>query len=100
MATRIPSLRHHKPSGQGVVTLNSRDHYCGPWGSKKAKVEYQRLVRAAATHLPADRAQPPVPWTQTRGAVTATAGKSSPQPYTAERLCTRRCDPTAHADMA
>ena len=44
MATRIPSLRHHKPSGQGVVTLNSRDHYCGPWGSKKAKVEYQRLV--------------------------------------------------------
>jgi len=44
MASRIPSLRHHKPSGQGVVTLNSRDHYCGPWGSKQAKVEYQRLV--------------------------------------------------------
>jgi len=44
MASRIPSLRHHKPSGQGVVTLNSRDHYCGPWGSKQAKVAYQRLV--------------------------------------------------------
>jgi len=44
MATRIPSLRHHKPSRQAVVTLNSRDHYCGPWGSNKAQVEYQRLV--------------------------------------------------------
>ncbi len=44
MATRIPSLRNHKPSQQAVVSLNSRDHYCGPWGSKKAQVEYQRLV--------------------------------------------------------
>jgi integrase len=44
MATRIPSLRHHKPSKQAVVTLNGRDHYCGPWGSKQAKAEYQRLA--------------------------------------------------------
>lgn len=26
-----PSLRRHKPSHQGVVTLNGRDHYLGPW---------------------------------------------------------------------
>ena len=44
MATRIPSLRHHKPSKQAVVTLNGRDHSCGPWGSKQAKVEFQRFV--------------------------------------------------------
>ncbi|MEI6636374.1 MAG: hypothetical protein WCO99_07385 [Planctomycetota bacterium] len=44
MATRIPSLRHHKPSGQAVVTLNSRDHYFGPWGSNQSQSEYQRLV--------------------------------------------------------
>ena len=26
-----PSLRRHKPSKQGVVTLNGKDHYCGAW---------------------------------------------------------------------
>src|SRR5262245_997674 len=28
---RTPSLRRHKPSAQGVVTLNGRDHYLGAW---------------------------------------------------------------------
>ncbi len=41
---KIPSLRLHKPSGRAVVTLNGRDHYCGEWGSRAAKVEHQRLV--------------------------------------------------------
>jgi hypothetical protein len=41
---RVPSLRLHKPSGQAVVTIAGRDHYCGPWGSRKAQAEYQRLV--------------------------------------------------------
>jgi integrase len=27
----IPSLRRHRPSHQGVVTLNGRDHYLGHW---------------------------------------------------------------------
>src|SRR5215207_9032040 len=33
MATRKspPSLRKHKPSKQGVVTLNGTDHYLGHW---------------------------------------------------------------------
>jgi hypothetical protein len=44
MASRIPSRRHHKPSKQAVVTLNGGDHSRGPWGSKQAKVEFQRLV--------------------------------------------------------
>ena len=41
---RIPSLRKHKASGQAVVTLGGRDHYCGPWGSRVAVAEYDRLV--------------------------------------------------------
>jgi hypothetical protein len=28
---RIPSLRRHRPSGQGVVTLNGKDYYLGKW---------------------------------------------------------------------
>jgi len=44
MATRIPSLRLHKPSQQAVVTIAGRDHYCGPWGSRRAQTEHQRLV--------------------------------------------------------
>jgi integrase len=27
----VPSLRRHKPSGLGVVTLNGKDHYLGRW---------------------------------------------------------------------
>lgn len=44
MKRRIPSLRHHRPSGRAVVTLNGRDHYCGAFGSPEAKAEYDRLV--------------------------------------------------------
>jgi hypothetical protein len=44
MATRIPSLRLPKPSNRAVVTITGRDHYCGPWGSKRAQVEYERLI--------------------------------------------------------
>ena len=39
-----PSYRHHKPSGQAVVTLNSVDHYLGPWKSKASRIEYDRLI--------------------------------------------------------
>jgi integrase len=42
--SRIPSLRHHKASGQGVVTLNGRDFYLGRFGSKAAEAEYRRLI--------------------------------------------------------
>ena len=39
-----PSVRHHKPIGRAVVTLNGRDHYLGPWNSPEARVEYDRIV--------------------------------------------------------
>jgi integrase len=43
---RIPKLRLHKPSGRAVVTLNGVDIYCGPWGSREAKAEYDRVTAA------------------------------------------------------
>lgn len=44
MSKRKPSLRLHKPSKQAVVTLNGRDHYLGPWGSRRAQIEFERLI--------------------------------------------------------
>ena len=41
---RTPSLRHHKPSGQAVVTLDSRDIYLGRFGSPESRAEYDRLL--------------------------------------------------------
>ncbi len=41
---RIPKLRHHRPSGRAVVTLNGRDLYVGRWGCPEARVEYERVI--------------------------------------------------------
>jgi len=42
---KIPSLRHHKASGQAVVTVSGRDIYLGKWRSKASEVEYHRLIK-------------------------------------------------------
>jgi hypothetical protein len=41
---RIPKMSHHKASGQAVVRLSGKDYYLGPWGSRTARIEYDRLV--------------------------------------------------------
>jgi integrase len=41
---RIPKSTQHKASGQAVVRLAGRDLYLGPWRSKAARIEYDRLV--------------------------------------------------------
>jgi len=43
-SARIPQYRIHKPTGQGVVRLNGRDFYLGPYGTEKSKAEYQRVI--------------------------------------------------------
>src|SRR5262249_49367990 len=43
-AIRVPSLRHHKPSGRAVVTINGTDHYLGRYGSQESEAEYRRLL--------------------------------------------------------
>ena len=40
----VPSYRHHKPSGQAVVTLSGQDHYLGRWDSESSKTEYKRRL--------------------------------------------------------
>lgn len=40
----LPKYRKHRASGQAMVTLNGRDHYLGPHGTKASKREYDRLV--------------------------------------------------------
>lgn len=39
-----PKYRHHKGSGQAVVTLSGRDYYLGPWNSQASRREFDRLV--------------------------------------------------------
>ena len=41
---RVPSYRHHKPSGQAVVTLSDHDIYLGTWNTKASRAEYDRLI--------------------------------------------------------
>ena len=41
---RIPSYRHHKATGQAVVTLNGHDHYLGNHGTTASRREYKRLI--------------------------------------------------------
>jgi integrase len=56
LVNRPPKYRHHKPSGQAVVTIHKRDHYLGPWRSKASKKEYGRLI---AEFYARDRQPPP-----------------------------------------
>jgi len=39
-----PKYRHHKATGQAVVTIAGKDHYLGPWRSKASRREYDRLT--------------------------------------------------------
>ena len=50
----LPTYRKHKPSGQAVVTLNGRDYYLGPHGTKVSKLKYDRIV---AEYLSSGRSQ-------------------------------------------
>jgi integrase len=41
---RVPSYRHHKPTGQAVVTLSGKDHYLGQYSSQESRQRYARLL--------------------------------------------------------
>ncbi len=60
-ATRTPSYRNHKPSGQAVVTLDGRDFYLGRYGIEESRNEYDRMIAEWLTNgrrLPAPAAGP------------------------------------------
>ena len=42
--SRVPSYRHHKPSGQAVVTVSGKDVYLGPHGANVSRDEYDRVI--------------------------------------------------------
>ena len=41
---RTPSYRHHKPSGQAVVTIGRRDIYLGKFDTPESRTEYDRVI--------------------------------------------------------
>src|SRR5262249_17228719 len=44
LTKKLPSYRHHKVSGQAIVTLAGRDHYLGAHGSPESIDAYKRLI--------------------------------------------------------
>jgi len=42
----LPTLSHHKGSGQGVVRLNGRDVYCGRFGTAECDAKYHTTIAA------------------------------------------------------
>jgi integrase len=63
--TGIPKHCEHKASGRGVVRLDGRDHYTGPWATPEADARYEQLVgewlangRSLATPRPPATASP------------------------------------------
>lgn len=44
LASSLPKYRHHKASGQAVVTLSGLDVYLGLHGTRVSKAEYDRVV--------------------------------------------------------
>jgi hypothetical protein len=47
-AGTVPTLQHHKATGQARVLIAGRHYYCGQWGSKAAIAKYHRLLAAIA----------------------------------------------------
>lgn len=41
---KVPSYRHHKPSGRAVVTIDGKDYYLGKWNTDESKQTYDRLI--------------------------------------------------------
>ena len=46
LTRKVPSYRLHKRSGQAVVTLDSRDHYLGRYGTSESHDRYRRHLTA------------------------------------------------------
>ena len=55
---RLPVPRLHTPSGRARVRINGKDHWLGPFGSRSAQVEYDRLI---SDYLANGRQLPSVP---------------------------------------
>ena len=86
MSRRIPKLRLHKPSRQGVVTLSGKDIYLGSWpaGRKAVPDDVQAAYERAIAEWLAEgfgtiRESVPVPAAQSRGIVPITVAELAAQ---------------------
>jgi hypothetical protein len=55
--SRVPSLRHHKASGQGYVVLNGKAIYLGLHGQPETEQKYHQVISewlTAGQQLPGD----------------------------------------------
>lgn len=41
---RVPKYRHYKPKNLGVVRIDGKDHYLGPYDSPQSWERYHRLL--------------------------------------------------------
>ncbi|MBP7935844.1 MAG: hypothetical protein KA354_14455 [Phycisphaerae bacterium] len=44
MPANNPSYRHHKPSGQAIVTIDGKDFYLRPYDTPESQSKYDRLI--------------------------------------------------------
>ncbi len=44
LVTSFPTYRKHRAIGLALVTINGKDHYLGPHGTKTSKLEYDRII--------------------------------------------------------
>ena len=44
ISSSVPKYSRHKASGQAVVTIQGKDNYLGPYGSRASKAKYNQLV--------------------------------------------------------
>ena len=44
LGNSLPKYRHHKASGQAIVTLSGKDYYLGPHGTQVSKAQYDRVI--------------------------------------------------------
>ena len=42
---RVPTYRRFKPKNLGLVVIDGRQHYLGPYGSPGSVAEYDRLIQ-------------------------------------------------------
>jgi integrase len=57
---RIPKYRCFRPKNLGLVVLNGRQHYLGPYGTPESVAEYHRLVQEYLTNESVSSAPPVV----------------------------------------
>lgn len=49
MPRKVPSYRCYKPKNLGLVVINGKQHYLGPYGTAASLAEHHRLIQKSLT---------------------------------------------------